>query len=83
MLVAPQISVLEMLSDEERGETVRRMLGKLKARERRAMELWMEGMSIRAIADELKTTVGAVKMLKYRTILKLKEQVKAMNIKVE
>jgi len=83
MLVAPQISVLEMLSDEERGETVRRMLVKLKARERRAMELWMEGMSIRAIADELKTTVGAVKMLKYRTILKLKEQVKAMNIKVE
>jgi len=83
MLVAPQMSVLEMLSDDERSETVRRMLGRLKARERRAMELWMQGMSIRAIANELKTTVGAVKMLKYRTILKLKEQVKSMNIRVE
>jgi hypothetical protein len=30
-------------------------------------------MSVRAIANEFKTTVGAVKMLKFRTILKLKE----------
>ncbi|MHC4540036.1 MAG: hypothetical protein ACYS74_09685 [Planctomycetota bacterium] len=33
----------------------------------------MEGFSSRAIANELRTTVGAVKMLKFRTILKLKK----------
>jgi DNA-directed RNA polymerase specialized sigma24 family protein len=74
MLVAPEIGVVEMLAEEELGQTLRRMLGRLKARERRAMELWMQGMSIRAIANELKTTVGAVKMLKYRTLLKLKKE---------
>jgi len=30
-------------------------------------------MSNRAIANELRTTVGAVKMLKFRTILKLRK----------
>jgi DNA-directed RNA polymerase specialized sigma24 family protein len=45
---------------------------RLKARERRAVELWMEGYSSRAVANELRTTVGAVKMLKFRTMLKLK-----------
>jgi DNA-directed RNA polymerase specialized sigma24 family protein len=49
------------------------MLNRLKARERRAIELWMGGMSSRAIANELRTTVGAVKMLEFRTILKLKQ----------
>jgi DNA-directed RNA polymerase specialized sigma24 family protein len=33
----------------------------------------MAGFSNRAIANELKTTVGAVKMLEFRTILKLKK----------
>lgn len=75
-LVAPELGIVEMMSQQELAETLRRMLGKLKARERRAMELWMEGMSIRAIANELKTTVGAVKMLKYRTILKLKKELR-------
>ncbi|MHC4574491.1 MAG: RNA polymerase sigma factor [Planctomycetota bacterium] len=73
-LVAPEMGVLEMMSEEELRQTLRRMLGRLKARERRAIELWMAGMSIRAIANELKTTVGAVKMLKFRTILKLKKE---------
>ncbi|MHC4622559.1 MAG: RNA polymerase sigma factor [Planctomycetota bacterium] len=73
-LVAPDLGVLEEISEEEMRQTLRRMLGRLKARERRAIELWMEGMSVRAIANELKTTVGAVKMLKYRTILKLKKE---------
>ncbi|HUW19232.1 MAG TPA: sigma-70 family RNA polymerase sigma factor [Sedimentisphaerales bacterium] len=73
-LVAPELGVLEILSEEELRQTLRRMLGRLKARERRAIELWMEGMSIRAIANELRTTVGAVKMLKFRTILKLKKE---------
>ncbi|MHC4619535.1 MAG: RNA polymerase sigma factor [Planctomycetota bacterium] len=73
-LVAPELGVLEEISEEEMRQTLRRMLGRLKARERRAIELWMEGMSVRAIANELKTTVGAVKMLKYRTILKLKKE---------
>jgi DNA-directed RNA polymerase specialized sigma24 family protein len=36
----------------------------------------MEGASNRAIANELKTTVGAVKMLLYRTILKLKKMLR-------
>ena len=40
-------------------------------------------MSMRAIANELKTTVGAVKMLKFRTILKLKELARTMKIGVE
>jgi RNA polymerase sigma factor (sigma-70 family) len=75
-LVAPELGILELLSEEELRETLRRMLNRLKARERRAMELWMKGMSIRAIANELKTTVGAVKMLKYRTILKLKKELR-------
>lgn len=73
-LVAPELGVLEEISEEEMRQTLRRMLGRLKARERRAIELWMGGMSVRAIANELKTTVGAVKMLKYRTILKLKKE---------
>jgi len=73
-LIAPEMDVLEMLSEEELRQTLRRMVGKLKARERRAIELWLEGMSIRAIANELRTTVGAVKMLKYRTMLKLKKE---------
>ena len=58
---------------DELGEALRKALGRLKARERRAIELWLDGMSVRAIANELKTTVGAVKMLKFRTILKLKK----------
>jgi RNA polymerase sigma-70 factor (ECF subfamily) len=72
-LVAPQIGILESMSEEELRQALRRMLGRLKARERRAMELWMEGMSNRAIANELKTTVGAIKMLKFRTMLKLRK----------
>ncbi|UCG56946.1 MAG: sigma-70 family RNA polymerase sigma factor [Phycisphaerales bacterium] len=72
-LVAPELGALEMVSQSELRQILHRMLGRLKARERRAIELWMEGVSNRAIANELKTTVGAVKMLEYRTILKLKK----------
>ena len=36
----------------------------------------MQGMSNRAIANQLKTTVGAVKMLEFRTILKLRGMLK-------
>ncbi len=72
-LVAPDLSIPEMMSQAELGQVLRRMLGRLKARERRAIELWMQGMSNRAIANELKTTVGAIKMLEFRTILKLKK----------
>jgi len=82
-LVAPEIGVLESMSENELCETLQQMLGKLKARERKAIELWMQGMSMRAIANELKTTVGAVKMLKFRTILKLKELARTMKIGVE
>lgn len=72
-LAAPQLGVLETTSQSELVEILHRMLGKLKARERRVIELWMHGMSNRAIANELDTTVGAVKMLEYRTLLKLKK----------
>ena len=72
-LIAPDLDILEMMSEEELRQALRRMLNKLKPRERRAIELWMEGMSNRAIANELKATVDAVKMLKFRTILKLKK----------
>ena len=74
MLVAPEIDVVDLLSGDELTQILRKALGRLKARERRAVEMWMEGMSIRAIANELRTTVGAVKMLKYRTMLKLKKE---------
>jgi len=74
MLVAPQTDAGELMSEKELEETLHKLLGKLKARERKAIELWMQGFSIRAIANELNTTVGAVKMLKFRTILKLKRQ---------
>lgn len=74
MLVAPEPGVIELLGEDERRETVAQILGRLKGRERRAIELWMEGMSMRGIANELRTTVGAVKMLKFRTMLKLRKQ---------
>ncbi len=72
-LIAPELDVLEMMSQSELKQVLRLMLNKLKSRERRAIELWMTGFSNRAIANELKTTVGAVKMLEFRTILKLKK----------
>lgn len=72
-LIAPEIGALEMVSRSELEQLLVQALSKLKARERRAIELWMEGASNRAIANELKTTVGAVKMLEFRTILKLRK----------
>ena len=72
-LIAPELGVLETISDKELKDILGRMVNKLKVRERECIELWMDGMSNRAIANELKTTVSAVKMLKYRTILKLKK----------
>jgi RNA polymerase sigma factor (sigma-70 family) len=72
-LVAPELGILEAASQAELQQILVRMLNRLNARELRAIELWMEGMSNRAIANELKTTVGAVKMLEFRTILKLKK----------
>ncbi len=71
-LVAPELGLCDLLSQGELKQVLHRMLGKLKARERKAMELWMDGMSNRAIATQLGTTVGAVKMLEFRTILKLR-----------
>ena len=75
-LMAPELDVPEMASQSELKQNLRRTLNKLKARERRAIELWMTGFSNRAIANELKTTVGAVKMLIFRTILKLKKMMR-------
>lgn len=72
-LTAPELGVLEMVSQTELLQILQRMLNKLKPRERTAVEMWMEGMTSRAIANEFKTTVGAVKMLQFRTILKLKK----------
>ena len=72
-LTAPELGLLDTMSQDELKEALGKALVRLKARERRAIELWLDGMSVRAIANELKTTVGAVKMLKFRTILKLKE----------
>lgn len=75
-LMAPDLGLCDLVSQEELKQILHKMLGKLKARERKAIELWMEGMSNRAIANELETTVGAVKMLEFRTILKLREMLK-------
>jgi len=65
-----------MVSRSELQQLLGQALSKLKARERRAIELWMEGSSNRSIANELKTTVGAVKMLEYRTMLKLRKMLR-------
>ena len=75
-LVAPDLGLCELTSQAELKQLLHKMLGKLKARERKAIELWMEGMSNRAIANQLGTTVGAVKMLEFRTILKLRQMLK-------
>ncbi len=75
-LMAPDLGLCDLASQEELTQLLHKMLGKLKARERKAIELWMEGMSNRAIANQLGTTVGAVKMLEFRTILKLREMLK-------
>jgi RNA polymerase sigma factor (sigma-70 family) len=72
-LVAPEAGSFEALSQIELNEILYLAMDKLKARERRAVELWMEGMSNRGIAVEFRTTVGAVKMLKFRAMLKLKK----------
>jgi hypothetical protein len=37
------------------------------------VEMWSEGLSHRAIANELRTTIGGAKMLLYRTLIKLRE----------
>lgn len=78
-LVAPELDVFEIISQSELKQTLYRELGKLKARERTSIELWMNGMSNRAIANELQTTVGAVKMLKFRALLKLKKLLQDAN----
>jgi len=72
-LVAPETGVFDELSQIELNEVLYKAIDKLKAREKRAIELWMEGMSNRAIAIEFRTTIGAVKMLKFRAMLKLKK----------
>ncbi len=72
-LVAPELGAIESMSQDELKEVLHQAIGRLKARERRAVELWMEGMSNRGMANEFKTTIGAVKMLKFRAMLKLKQ----------
>ena len=72
-LVSPESGSFDAMSQTELNETLYKAMDNLKARERRALELWMEGMSNRGIAIEFRTTVGAVKMLKFRAMLKLKK----------
>ncbi len=75
-LVAPELSLCDLISQDELKQVLHKLVCKLKARERKGIELWMEGMSNRAIANQLGTTVGAVKMLEFRTILKLRQMLK-------
>ncbi|MBN2138778.1 MAG: sigma-70 family RNA polymerase sigma factor [Sedimentisphaerales bacterium] len=75
-LTAPEPGILEAISQDELKDALNHNLGRLKARERTAIQLWMDGMSNRAIANQLKTTIGAVKMLKFRTLLKLRKMLK-------
>jgi len=72
-LIAPEMGPLEAMSQFELKQALRKAMGSLKARERKAIELWLAGVSTRGIANELRTTVGAVKMLKFRTISKLRK----------
>jgi RNA polymerase sigma factor (sigma-70 family) len=71
-LIAPELGVLGLLSQDELRRQIQRMLKKLTEPERKCVQLWMKGASYRAIANELKTTVGAAKMRQFRTLLKLK-----------
>lgn len=80
VLVAPEVGAYDFASRAEMQDILKRALGRLKARERRAVELWSEGMSNRVIATELRTTVGATKMLLYRTFLKLRENLKSYRV---
>ena len=80
-LVAPEIGMCDLLAQSELKQVLHKMLGKLKARERKAIELWMAGMSNRAIANQLETTVGAVKMLEFRTVLKLRSMLQEQSDK--
>ena len=73
-VVAPQQGIVDAMSQAELNQIVHQALGQLKARERRAVEMWTQGLSHRAIANELKTTVGAVKMLLCRTLVKLRQK---------
>ncbi len=72
-VMAPQQGVLELMSQAELHEMVTAAVGRLKARERRAVEMWSQGLSHRAIANELRTTIGGAKMLLHRTLVKLRE----------
>ena len=76
-LTAPENpNVLEMIAEEELRQIAYQMLDRLQPLERRAIELWMEGKSYKTIAIELNMTVGAAKMLIFRTMLKLKKMLR-------
>lgn len=72
-LLPEEPSVIEEIEQKELCQLVGENLKKLPALDRKCIKLfWMEGKSYRAIANELKTTVGAVKMRHHRAILKLR-----------
>jgi len=72
-LIAPELDPIEMMSQKELWQMLDGMLKRLNEKEEKCIQLWMEGKSNRAIANELRTTVNAAKQLKFRTTLKIKQ----------
>jgi len=71
-LLPKEPSVIEKIEQKELCELIRQQLKKFPTLDRKCINLWMKGASYRAIANELKTTVGAVKMRTSRAFLKLR-----------
>lgn len=78
--IAPQRPVLEGLCDQELGQALHLALSRLKGRQRQAIEMWCQGLSNRAIANRLGTTIGATKMLLHRGLLRLRQVLEDINM---
>jgi RNA polymerase sigma factor (sigma-70 family) len=70
-MIQPELEPSDVLDKEELNEALYRMINLLANREKTCIRLWLQGFSFWAIAREMKISVGAAKMLYYRTIKKL------------
>lgn len=79
--IAPQRPVLEGLCDQELRQALHLALSRLKGRQRQAIDMWCQGLSNRAIANRLGTTIGATKMLLHRGLLRLRQALDGLDVK--
>lgn len=71
-VVAPQLDVLDQVSNEELKQFLDRAIRSLKPREQKAIRLWMGGASYREIATQVELNICATKVLMHRTLRKLR-----------